>query len=113
MLRFRSMSRPSKPKPLARSERLNLCLTSEDRKALEIIAKREDRDLGYTAAWFVTWGIKQYLTVGASLVYLSESKTVHDDDLAKRAQARLVLRRQAHAQHENVPDVGEKEKRLA
>lgn len=99
------------PRAATKKERLNICLTRELRKNLEIIAKRESRDLGYTAAWFVEWGVRQYLylnTPGKSFITLAHSQTTFDPE-----KARIVLREEANRAHaENVPQ-SKKQKRFA
>lgn len=103
------MSRPKQIAP--RTERLNLCLTPEDRKALGLIAERERRDVGYVASSFVEWAIQQYLAVGANLVSLWEAQVIRDERIARNAKARLVLRQEAHRQHESVPNAGQERQR--
>lgn len=99
------------PRAAAKKERLNICLTRALRKDLEIIAKRENRDLGYTAAWFVEWGMRQYFhlnTPGSSFIALAHSQTTFDPE-----KARIVLREEAQRKHaENVPQP-KKQKRFA
>lgn len=94
----------SRPRTAPRTERLNLCLSAEDRKALALIAERERRDMGYVASSFVEWAIQQYLAVGANLVSLWEAEVVRDERIAKNAKARLVLRQEAQRQNELVPE---------
>lgn len=95
-----------------RTERLNLCLSMEDRKAIGLIAERERRDIGYVASLLVEWAIEQYAIVGASFPALWESKAVRDANLIKKSRERLVLRREAQYLNESVPKL-EKQKRRA
>jgi hypothetical protein len=87
-----------------KTERINLCLTRDDREALENIAQREDRDLGYLAAWFVEWGIEHYQKLGISLVELSSVKVVREKLVRRRAAERLVLREEARRLHEETSE---------
>lgn len=103
------MRRPAKKQN--KTERLNLCLTEESRRALEIIAEREDRDLGYLASWFLQWGILQYRDTGLSLVELRHIKIILKKEISSQARKRLELREEATREHEEFPD--EREKRRA
>lgn len=87
-----------------KTERINLCLTRADREALEGIARREDRDLGYLASWFVEWGIEHYQKLGISLVELSSVKVVREKLVRRRAAERLVLREEARRLHEETSE---------
>jgi hypothetical protein len=82
-----------------KTERINLCITAEDRRSLEWIAEREDRDLGYLAAWFLRWGMEHYLASDATLVTLRDSmsngKGKGKGRIEQQAQWRLGLREEA------------------
>jgi hypothetical protein len=95
----------------AKTERINLCLTREDREKLAKIAQREDRNLGYLATWFVEWGINLYSKLGVSLVELKDTKVVRDKDLRKRAEQRLMLREEAHSLNEELSGSSPERKR--
>lgn len=86
---------PARNRTQRKSERINLCLTPEERKILEEIARREDRDLGYLAAWFVRWGLEHYQKLDASLVTLKSTQLVRLEAVNKQAQRRLFLREEA------------------
>jgi hypothetical protein len=73
------MSRPRKP---PRTERLNLCLMKDDRRALAWIAEREDRDDGAVASLLVEWAIEQYPAFG-DLVAMRHSRIVREKRIAK------------------------------
>ena len=88
-----------------------MCITQADRTALEQIARREDRDLGYLAGWFLQWGIEQYLAVGASLVTLKSTKVVRDKQIRKDASERLVLRKEAQFEDEQITRATRQKKR--
>jgi hypothetical protein len=94
-----------------KTERINLCLTRADREALESIAVREDRDLGYLASWFVEWGIDHYRKLGISLVELSSVKVVREKLVRRRAAERLILREEAHRLHEEISESSPERKR--
>lgn len=85
------------------SERVNLSLSREERTALQIIGKREDREPTYVAAWFVRWGIERYRKMGISFTDL-KSYDWDDIDLLvrRRSQERLELRKKAE-QEEIIP----------
>jgi hypothetical protein len=100
-------SREKAPK----TERINLCLTPVDREALEAIARREDRNPGYLATWFVEWGILHYSKLGISLVELKGAKVVRDKFVRKQAERRLVLREEAHGLHEEISGSSPERKR--
>lgn len=100
-------SRDKAPK----TERINLCLTREDREELARIAQREDRNLGYLATWFVEWGIDQYSKLGISLVELKDTKVVRDKLVRKRAEQRLMLREEAHGLDEELSGSSPERKR--
>ena len=102
------MKRPQR-KP-GKTERLNVCITRLERKALEELSRREDRDLGYLAGWFLEWGLQQYLTVGASLRDLRRGKIVmpdspeHDQRMARlRVQLREEAARAPDEENQTVP----------
>jgi hypothetical protein len=59
---------------------------------LKKIAAIEDRDCGYLASWFLSWGIEQYLRLGNSLVALKPLRVVPNKQLLKHARTRLALR---------------------
>ncbi len=103
------MKRPRVKAP--KTERINLCLTRTDREALESIARREDRNLGYLATWFVEWGIDHYRKLGISLVELNNAKVVRGKLLRKRAAERLGLREEAHSLHEELSGSSPERKR--
>jgi hypothetical protein len=94
-----------------KTQRLNLCITREDREALEEIAEREDRELGYLAGWFLQWGIRQYRSAGASLVTLKNTKIARDKQMKKQAEQRLVLREEAQREHEQLSGSSPERKR--
>lgn len=94
------MARPRKQE--AKTERINLCLRQSERAKLDILAEREDRDLGYLCSWLVEWGLVQYETLGLSLVELKEARVVRDKVLRKRSEERLNLRQEAHRRHEEL-----------
>ncbi len=94
-----------------KTERINLCLTRADREALEAIAQREDRNLGYLATWFVQWGIDHYRKLGISLVELKNRKLMGERLVRKRAEDRLTLRKEAHRSHEELSDSSPERKR--
>lgn len=94
-----------------KTERINLCLTRADREALEVIARREDRNLGYLATWFVEWGIDQYTKLGISLADLRSTKVIRDKLVRKRAEVRLTLREEAQSLHEELSESSPERKR--
>jgi hypothetical protein len=107
---YKHSMRRSKPNA-AKTERINLCLTESEREALEQIAEREDRELGYLASWFVQWGIRQYVSAGASLVALRQLKVARLKEIQKQSAERLVLREEAQRENEAVSDrAGEKKR---
>lgn len=67
---------------------------------LEVIARREDRDLGYLCSWFVEWGMEQYAKLGLSLVELRDTEMVIGKLRKNRAEHRLNLREEAQNLHE-------------
>jgi hypothetical protein len=71
----------------ARTERLNLCLSKYERRALARIAEREDRDDGYIASSFVAWAIEQYPTFG-DLMAMRHSRIVREEQIVKNARGR-------------------------
>jgi hypothetical protein len=103
------MTRPAKRSP--RTQRINMCLTEQERIELEAIAAREDRDLGYLATWFLTWGIQQYKSLNATLVELNNTKVVREQMSRKRATERLVLREEAQTINEQLSGPSPERKR--
>ena len=94
-----------------KTERLNLCLTRADREALEFVAEREDRDLGYVAGWFLRWGIEQYRLRGGSLVDLKSTKIEGAKKVKRYTRERLALREEAQREHEESAEGAHEKKR--
>jgi hypothetical protein len=85
-------------------------MTLEDRKMLEDIASREDRDLGYIATWFLRWGMDQYRSLGGSLVTMRTIQLVSDEKAVDRqAVIRLRLREEAHAKYDQATSESHRE----
>jgi hypothetical protein len=103
------MKRPRTLTP--KTERINMCVTVHDRADLEMIAAREDRDLGYLATWFVQWGIEQYKTLSATLVELGSTRVVRDKVIRKRAEERLILREEVATKYAKHPRSSPERKR--
>ena len=75
-----------------RSERFNLSLTKGERRKLEEIAAKEDRDMSYIAAWMIRWAIDMYDQFGGtSIVNLVDMELYLMDH--NKAEAHFYLNR--------------------
>ena len=77
------------------TERVNLSLTKGERKLLQEVGDLEERDVTSLAAWFVRWGLHQYLKFDGTLAELSVADVNYHQALKKNAQERLRLRKEA------------------
>lgn len=84
---------PPMPRPRTeRTERLNLFLTKAERDAIGVIAKREDRDAGYIAAWFVRWATQLYFALDEPLATMGKLHLQSEPQIKEESKFWLELR---------------------